>query len=102
MEIKGTAKKGAKPIVSFTLSSGAAVEHSPQHLEFVVISAWGKSAQVYRSYPTKKEAQERLKLVERLVKDYGGEFPKVYGAYAMELQNDLTYKCVAQWERPKN
>ena len=96
------AKKGAKPTVSFTLSNGAVVEHAPQHLEFIVISAWGKSAQTYRSYPTKKEAQERLKLVDRLVTEYAGDFTKVYCAYAMELKNDLTYKCVAQWERPKN
>jgi hypothetical protein len=100
MEIKGTAKKGAKPIAIFTLSNGATVEHAPQHLDFIVISAWEKQGRAYRSYPTKKEAQERIKLVERLVTENSGQFAKDYGAYVMELQGDSTYKCIAKWERP--
>ena len=100
MEIKGTAKKGAKPMATFTLSNGATVEHAPQHFDFIVISAWGNQGRAYRSYPTKKEAQERIKLVERLVTENGGQFTKDYGAYVMELQGDSTYKCIAKWVRP--
>jgi len=100
MEIKGTAKKGAKPTVTFTLSNGATVEHAPQHLDYIVISAWENQARAYRSYPTKKEAQERIKLVERLVTENSGKFAKDYGAYVMEIQDDLSYKCVSKWVRP--
>jgi len=99
MEIKGTAKKGAKPMATFTLSNGATVEHTPQHFDFIVISAWGNQGRAYRSYPTKKEAQERIKLVERLVTENSGQFAKDYGAYVMELQGDSTYKCIAKWVR---
>jgi hypothetical protein len=99
MEIKGTAKKGAKPMATFTLSNGATVEHAPQHFDFIVISAWGNQGRAYRSYPTKKEAQERIKLVERLVTENSGQFAKDYGAYVMELQGDSTYKCIAKWVR---
>jgi len=99
MEIKGTAKKGAKPMATFTLSNGATVEHAPQHFDFIVISAWGNQGRAYRSYPTKKEAQERIKLVERLVTENSGKFAKDYGAYVMELQGDSTYKCIAKWVR---
>jgi hypothetical protein len=99
MEIKGTAKKGAKPMATFTLSNGATVEHAPQHFDFIVISAWGNQGRAYRSYPTKKEAQERIKLVERLVTENSGQFAKDYGAYIMELQGDSTYKCIAKWVR---
>jgi hypothetical protein len=99
MEIKGTAKKGAKPMATFTLSNGATVEHAPQHFDFIVISAWGNQGRAYRSYPTKKEAQERIKLVERLVTENSGQFAKDYGAYVMELQVDSSYKCIAKWVR---
>jgi len=99
MEIKGTAKKGAKPMATFTLSNGATVEHAPQHFDFIVISAWGNQGRAYRSYPTKKEPQERIKLVERLVTENSGQFAKDYGAYVMELQGDSTYKCIAKWVR---
>ena len=100
MEIKGTAKKGAKPMATFTLSNGATVEHAPQHFDFIVISAWENQGRAYRSYPTKKEAQERIKLVERLVTENSGKFAKDYGAYVMEIQDDLSYKCVSKWVRP--
>ena len=86
-------------MATFTLSNGATVEHAPQHFDFIVISAWGNQGRAYRSYPTKKEAQERIKLVERLVTENSGQFAKDYGAYVMELQGDSTYKCIAKWVR---
>ena len=51
-------------------------------------------------HTTKKEAQERIKLVERLVTENSGKFAKDYGAYVMEIQDDLSYKCVSKWVRP--
>ena len=99
MEITGNAKKGAKPTATFELSNGAEVVCSPQHLDFVVISAWEDQGRAYRSYATKKEANERLELAKRLVTENASKFAKDYGVYVMALQNDLSYSCVAKWER---
>jgi hypothetical protein len=99
MEITGTAKKGAKPTATFNLSNGAEVVCSPQHLDFIIISAWEAEGRAYRSYGTKSEAKERLELVKRLVTENAGKFAKDYGVYVMELQSDLSYSCIAKWER---
>jgi hypothetical protein len=99
MEITGNAKKGAKPTATFALSNGAEVVYAPQHLEFVVISAWENQGRAYRSYPTKKDATERLEFVKRLVTENASKFAKDYGVYVMELQSDMSYSCVARWER---
>jgi hypothetical protein len=99
MEITGNAKKGSKPTATFALSNGAEVVCSPQHLEFVIISAWGNQGRAYRSYQTKSDATERLEFVKRLVAENASQFAKDYGVYVMEIQNDLSYSCVAKWER---
>lgn len=99
MEITGNAKKGAKPTATFTLSNGAEVVCSPQHLEFVVISAWEDQGRAYRSYAKKADATERLEFVKRLVTENASKFANDYGVYVMEVQSDLSYKCVAKWER---
>lgn len=99
MEITGNAKKGAKPTATFSLSNGAGVVSAPQHLDFVIISAWGTEGRAYRSYETKKEATDRLQYVKELVTNNASKFAKDYGVYLMELQPDMTYACVAKWER---
>lgn len=99
MEITGSAKKGAKPTATFNLSNGAEVVYSPQHPEYVVLSAWGNQARAYRSYATKQEAKERVVAVRRLVNENSSQFTSDYGVYVMELQSDMRYSCVTKWER---
>ena len=48
---------------------------------------------------TKKEATDRLQYVKELVTNNASKFAKDYGVYLMELQPDMTYACVAKWER---